>query len=61
MRFVEPKLGTERVKTWFALFPVRVGRETRWLEKVTVEQKYTLVNFDDPYEDWYNVKFIDEE
>jgi hypothetical protein len=67
MRFVDTELGTERVKTWFALFPVSIGRETRWLEKVTVKQEYKkITSFDidgDPQsdEDWYNVKFIDEE
>ena len=67
IKFVEPELGTERVKTWFALFPITIQRETRWFERVTVKQEYKeIVSFDinglpEPHEDWYNVKFIDEE
>lgn len=35
-----PSLGEGRVKSWFALLPVRIGYETRWLERVTVRQEY---------------------
>jgi hypothetical protein len=29
-----------RTKQWFALFPVKIGDETRWFQKVKVEQQY---------------------
>lgn len=31
------KAGDKRVKTWFALWPVKIGNDCRWLERVTVE------------------------
>ena len=31
--------GKTRRKTWFALFPVTIGGETRWMENVCVEEK----------------------
>lgn len=39
----EPKQipsGATMSISWFALFPVRVKNETRWLERVTVEYEY---------------------
>ena len=65
MRYIKPELGTKRIETWFALFPVTIGRETRWLEKVTVEQEYKeMANFCAdvivPSNEWLNVKFIND-
>lgn len=40
-----------RIKTWFALFPVIIDNECRWLETVTVKQIYLL--------GWDNIEFID--
>lgn len=32
--------GDKRIRSWFALFPVTIGNETRWLENVSVEYEY---------------------
>jgi hypothetical protein len=32
--------GAIQTKTWFAWWPITIGRETRWLERVTVEFQY---------------------
>ena len=58
MRFDRPYYHEHRTRRWFALLPVTCGRETRWLDWVTVEQHYL------PYAylfAWHNEKFIDEE
>lgn len=36
MRWYFPEHGDRRTESYFALFPVRIGREVRWLEKVRV-------------------------
>lgn len=47
MKYNTIQYGEKRVKTFFAFFPVTAFRnvglenETRWLEFVTVEQRYT--------------------
>lgn len=62
MRFDKYDLGTTRIKTWFALFPVTIkyGSETRWLEKVTVKQKWVRNKYailsSEYY--WENIEFI---
>ena len=40
MRWREPSFGETKIKSWFALFPVTLRGETRWLEKVTVLYQY---------------------
>jgi len=40
MRFFKPEYKSLRIQKWFALLPVTIGKETRWLEKVEVEQIY---------------------
>ena len=37
---VGPKIGDIRVRSWFAFFPVHIGNEVRWLERVTVREQY---------------------
>lgn len=63
MRFITPKIDTKRKHKWFALFPVTIGRETRWLETVEVEQKYTEIISpcgDEPERGWYNLNFTNK-
>lgn len=36
MRWYFPEHGDRRTESYFALFPVRIGQEVRWLEKVRV-------------------------
>ena len=54
--------GTIRIKKWFAILPVTVRRETRWLENVVVEQIYLdkITPSGEPESDWHNVKFIND-
>ena len=44
-----------REKTWFAIIPVKIGKNTRWLEKVTVRQYYESV-----FERYTNTQFLNE-
>lgn len=63
-----PKIGSIRTKEWFAIFPVTIGRQTRWFEKVKVRQKlsnkisYTIESGYGPIvEDrleWINMEFV---
>jgi len=52
----------KRIRTFFAFFPVCIGDECRWLEKVTVEQRYieSYVSPDALFFSayWENVKFL---
>jgi len=71
MRFVEKELapkippGTERAVSYFALFPVKINKEARWLEQVTITQVFTAfkeTNDDMPlypyyWHDWKNIQF----
>lgn len=53
--------GDKRVRKFFAFFPVcvwgRTEAETRWLQRVTVLEKF-VVSWSDSY--WITLKFIDE-
>lgn len=44
MRFKKRKnkVGQLKVKTFFALLPVTIDNETRWLEKVSVRYVYSI-------------------
>lgn len=57
MRWKTPKYkeGDTRTRTWFALIPVTIKEETRWLERVTVIQ--TLVSCGYDYE-WVDSQFV---
>jgi len=37
-------VGDTRESTWFAILPVRIGDETRWMEWVTVRWRRAWVN-----------------
>ena len=59
MRIIKKTSGT-RYRRFFAFFPVRAQHdnviETRWLETVTVYEKYVEGDF---YSYWQTIKFID--
>lgn len=42
MKWIHPKHGDRKIKTFFALFPIMINYETRWLEKVTVQYRYNV-------------------
>lgn len=62
MRFYKPELETKRIHQWFAIIPVTIDNETRWLERVEVEQIYinTTTPSGEPEPNWYNLKFINQ-
>lgn len=78
MKFIKPtyKLGQTRIIKKFALFPITIGNETRWLERVWIEQKiikYIYIHHSLPYPPqalidkglfdylkWENIKFLDK-
>ena len=57
MRDIEPTPGEERIITWFAWLPVRIGREMRWLESVTVSQVYAVDTESSFDHQWLNLEF----
>lgn len=50
-----PYIGTRKVRR-FALLPITIKNETRWLEVVCVEQTYRP---DLKLFGWYNERFVD--
>ena len=67
MRYVKPEIGTERAVKFFAMLPVTIGRETRWLERVKVKQRYqTMTSIEPvcghpvPSDEWTNVEFLNK-
>lgn len=67
MRFYHhrPIAGETRTKSIFAFLPIRIGRETRWLEKVKVFQvarRYVIhsdIGSDEIKIKWENLDFVD--
>ena len=62
MRISHIKEGDIREKEFFALFPVRVGHETRWLEMINIKQIALKRHY--PYWfqadfTWETIKFLD--
>ena len=67
MRFKQPQpvihsYGEMRTQSWFALGPITIEDETRWLERVTVEYVWAMGNFymGDP-DHWAANRFIDQD
>ena len=68
MRWNEPETGDTKIKKRFALFPITIDGETRWLEWVVI--KYRFSNFElkvDPITHrgyrsygWSKYEFVDE-
>lgn len=54
MKFILGKRMT-RVKKRFALFPIKIGYEVRWLETVYIKQKRV-----EPFLEWISCYFTDE-
>ena len=55
MRLYAPYYGQKKTKSWFALFPITINGETRWLERVTVQFFYSPLR-----KDWVPEYFIDD-
>ena len=56
MRFERAQIGEKRYIKQFALFPIRIGSETRWLERVYIEQCTGHNCFYDIV--WKNARFL---
>lgn len=54
MRWTRPRPRETRIKSWFALLPVQIDYDIRWLETVKVEQMYS--SYDGV---WKNQSFVD--
>lgn len=54
MRFKMPKHGDIRVKTKFAILPIEIYGEVRWMETVKIRQCY-----DSPSHKWFDNSFVD--
>jgi len=52
---IKTKAGTERTIKRFAIFPITIGNETRWLETVYVDQFFNI------WTGWTNEKFVTKE
>lgn len=58
MRWKQPIHGDIKTKKKFAIFPITINYETRWLEWVNIRYKY----FEDCwFYGWIPTEFIDEE
>ena len=55
MRWSLPRDGEVRIVRRFALFPIGIDGEYRWLETCYIKQKYSYVL------SWYNVEFSTKE
>lgn len=55
MRWIKPNDGDIKVKRKFAILPICLNKEVRWLEWVTIECVYN--EWDN---DWYMTRFIDD-
>lgn len=52
MRWTESSSRDVKTKRKFALFPISINGETRWLEWVTIEYRYDY--------GWYKYRFTDQ-
>ena len=57
MRWSNPKNGDVRTIAKFALLPIFANGEWRWMERVTIEQKFKSDEF---VCNWVNTRFIDK-
>lgn len=56
----DPEDGDRRTTSWFALWPVTIGTETRWLERVSVLEEYRVpcLACGDPF--WAKRRFVED-
>lgn len=56
--------GDKRNSTWFAILPIIINGDFRWLETVTVEWEYNFVSNNFPGRarlKWHKLRFIDDD
>jgi hypothetical protein len=51
--------GEMRVRSWFAFLPVTINSETRWLERVTVEERQEFHVADVCRVMWRKMRFVE--
>lgn len=51
-----PQNNAVRERTFFAWLPITIKDETRWLERVTVVERYNYYRHGDHY--WYPEEFV---
>ena len=56
MRIMRPSNNDTRIIKRFAIIPVGIDKEIRWLEFVYIEQIYS-----DFYGSWLNNRFVDQD
>lgn len=56
MRWNKVKYGDTKVKRKFAILPITINDEVRWLEWVTIKYTYTVSK--DCIAGWYATEFI---
>lgn len=56
MRWTKAQYGNEKIKKKFAILPVTVKNEVRWLEWVVVKYRYYINS--DCVEGWHAIEFI---
>lgn len=76
MRFTSKQLpstayiGSKEIVSWFAILPVQIGRDIRWLEKVHVEYEFEKYEYYYPFRKdskiytcgkWVMKRFLDDE
>jgi hypothetical protein len=69
MRWQKPKDGDIKIKKKFALFPITIKKETRWLEWVTIKYIYNDVFIEkkDHYtayyyrDSWIPIEFVNKD
>ena len=57
MKFYNHSLNEQRVRKYFAIFPIRIENEIRWFETIEYVQEWYAPNH---CWGWYNIKFIDK-
>lgn len=68
MKWVAPKHGDIKIERKFALFPIYIGYERRWLEMVNIKYKYyeygcKKLSYGNGFyklHGWYPEEFIDD-
>lgn len=58
MRWTRPEYGDTKIETIFPIIPIKIDRETRWLEWTTILYTYKL-DFYDHHGYWLPTEFID--
>lgn len=56
-----PTVGDSKIVKLFALLPIKIGKETRWLEFVKINKIYKFHDhgIEDSYYKWDNINFVD--